>query len=105
VVILPEAAKCGKVKFAELREIAQVLHRISTAASIFTLVTRCPDPASRCRNCRARLNLTLHERNRLIETMRNTVEGLQSLEREAGRLERRPGATKAITRLRVSLCA
>jgi hypothetical protein len=39
VVILPEAAKCGKVKFAELREITQVLHRISTAASIFTLVT------------------------------------------------------------------
>jgi RNA polymerase primary sigma factor len=40
------------------------------------------------------LELNLHERNRLIEKMRSTVEQLQSLEREAGRLERRAGVTR-----------
>ena len=40
------------------------------------------------------LELNLHERDRLIEKMRSTVERLQSLEREAGRLERRAGVTK-----------
>ena len=40
------------------------------------------------------LELNLPERNRLIEKMRSTVERLQSLEREAGRLERRASVTK-----------
>jgi len=40
------------------------------------------------------LELNLHERDRLIEKMRRTVERLQSLEREAGKLERRAGVTK-----------
>ena len=40
------------------------------------------------------LELTLHERDRLIEKMRSTVQRLQSLEREAGKLERRACLTK-----------
>jgi RNA polymerase primary sigma factor len=40
------------------------------------------------------LELNLPERNRLIEKMRSTVERLQSLEREAVRLERRASVTK-----------
>jgi RNA polymerase primary sigma factor len=40
------------------------------------------------------LELNERERNRLIEKMRNTVERLRSLEREAGRLEKRAGVTK-----------
>ena len=40
------------------------------------------------------LELNFHERKRLIEKMRSTVEQLQSLEREAGRLERRAGVTR-----------
>ena len=40
------------------------------------------------------LELNLHERDRLIEKMRCTVERLQSLEREAGKVERRAGVTK-----------
>ena len=40
------------------------------------------------------LELNLHERNRLIEKMRSTVEQLQSLEREACRLKGRAAATK-----------
>ena len=40
------------------------------------------------------LELNFHERQRLIEKMRSTVEQLQSLEREAGRLERRAGVTR-----------
>jgi RNA polymerase primary sigma factor len=40
------------------------------------------------------LELNLHERDRLIEKMRSTVERLQSLEREVVRLERRAGVTK-----------
>ena len=40
------------------------------------------------------LELDLHERDRLIEKMRCTVERLQSLEREAGKLERRASVTK-----------
>jgi RNA polymerase primary sigma factor len=40
------------------------------------------------------LELNFHERKRLIEKMRSTVERLQSLEHEAGRLERRAGVTR-----------
>jgi RNA polymerase primary sigma factor len=40
------------------------------------------------------LELNLHERNRLIEKIRSTVERLHSLEREAGKLERRASLTK-----------
>jgi RNA polymerase primary sigma factor len=40
------------------------------------------------------LELSLRERNRLIEKMRSTVERLQSLEREADRLEKRARVTK-----------
>jgi RNA polymerase primary sigma factor len=40
------------------------------------------------------LELSLRERKRLIEKMRNTVERLQWLEHEANRLEKRAGATK-----------
>lgn len=40
------------------------------------------------------LELNFQERKRLIEKMRSTVERLQSLEHEAGRLERRAGVTR-----------
>jgi len=40
------------------------------------------------------LELNVHERDRLIEKMRSTVDRLQSLEREAGKLERRASVTK-----------
>jgi RNA polymerase primary sigma factor len=40
------------------------------------------------------LELNVHERDRLIEKMRSTVDRLQSLEREAEKLERRAGVTK-----------
>ena len=45
-------------------------------------------------NLRARLEFNRFERKRLIEKMRHTVERLQSLEREAGKLERRAEASK-----------
>ena len=54
------------------------------------------------------LELNLHERDRLIEKMRRTVERLQSLEREVGKPERRAGGTEgdnaseARARLRLS---
>ncbi len=50
--------------------------------------------ASRCRNWRARSNFILLEKKRLIDKIRHTVERLQSLEREAGKLERRADASK-----------
>jgi len=40
------------------------------------------------------LDFNLFERKRLIDTIRNTVDRLQSLEREAGKLERRVEASK-----------
>ena len=50
--------------------------------------------ASRCRNWRARSSFNRFERKRLIDKIRHTVERLQSLEREAGKLERRADASK-----------
>ncbi len=43
------------------------------------------------------LEFNPHERKRLIERMRHTVERLQSLEREAGKLERRADVSKGET--------
>ena len=52
------------------------------------------------------IDFNLFEKKRLIDKMRGTVERLQSLEREAGRLERRADVAKGdVPRKRARNCA
>ena len=83
---LPECAEASREARAHCRS-----RRSARTCTRSIALAAC---ASRCRNWRARIEFHLFERKRLIDKIRHTVERLQSLEREAGKLERRADASK-----------
>jgi len=81
---LKQAAKLDKIPKAKKRSYLRARYAISRTRIEMSQLARS-------------LEFNLFERKRLIDKMRHTVERLQSLEREAGKLERRADVSKGDT--------
>jgi RNA polymerase primary sigma factor len=83
-VALKQAVKLGKTLKSKKRAYMRARYAVSRTRIEISLLIRS-------------LDFNLLEKKRLIDKMRHTVERLHSLEREAGRLERRAEASKGDT--------